>query len=197
MTITAFLIMGLIFFIFSYFVQGIWIYFIPATSSLILLWLITIIMRNNYVAKNILRNYSELFSLEQEELLLNSPSIFLMKTDFITLFAQIEPSAASGYIMFISIGYAIFSIYLQNWFTLIISIFIIIIILWAVNVSFPKGSDDDFIGAIIRYCRANKINRKTLTAFELEHLLYNYGEILGILKELRQGNVNIIKNGQH
>jgi len=155
-TIITFLIVAVIFFILSYFVQELWVYYVPSASLLVLIWIMTIIMRNKYVANNILKNYSELFSNEQADMLLNSPSIFLPKTELFTSFAQMEPNAACGYIMFISIGYSIFSIYLQNWSIFIISFIIIITIFYAINVSFPVGSDDDCIRAIIRYCRAKK-----------------------------------------
>ena len=98
MTIISFAIMAILFVIISFFLEGVWPYYVPVTLTVLSIWLKVIQLSwDNQVDK------------------LQMP------------ITKMDPSAAAGYVWIIAVIYAIVSAVLGNWvpFFLCIGVFIL------------------------------------------------------------------------
>jgi len=98
MTAISFAITGVIFAILSVFIKGIWIYYVPAALLALSLWIKII---------------QPVWDEERGSL----------KTSF----AQMDPSAATGYISIISFIYGIICIFLGNWIVVVACVIVFIL----------------------------------------------------------------------
>jgi hypothetical protein len=70
-------IIALCFAVLSLSVTGLWPYYIPVALIAALLWMHGIDLRNRCVARRIVRLFPELLSVQEQEMLLGSPSLFV------------------------------------------------------------------------------------------------------------------------
>ncbi len=184
MTIVVFLIAAVVFFVMSFFLEGVWSYYVPVSLIILSLCIITIKSHFKNVARAIIHKNPGLFEDEEKEMLLSSPSIFIPQIEFITSFFKVEPGAAASYAMFISLIYSVITLFTQNWIGLIICSAIFIYVLFGINVSFAGHPEDNIINFINRYSKAKKFDRKKLSENELSFLMDSYNTIMDKLNSL-------------
>lgn len=184
MTVATFLISALAFFVSSFFVEGVWKYYVPVSLVFLSFWITLINSQFKRIAKGIIHRNPGLFNDVEKEMLLSSPSIFIPKIKFITLSSQVEPGAAASYAMFISLIYGVITLFTQNWIGLIICISIFLFTFFGINVSFAGHPEDDVSRFIIKYSKAKKFDRKKLSKYEVSLLIDSYTTILDKLHSL-------------
>lgn len=150
----------------------------PVSLIIILFWIIIIDYRNEQTAENLLEKNQQLFSEEEQEMLLSSPSIFMQEVTFTTDFARVDPNMALNNSTIISAIYGILSIYFLVWPSLIICILVILFIQLNMRDSFYQGSENDEIHATSRYLKFKKLNRQTITPSKRQSLSFAYRDIL-------------------
>jgi hypothetical protein len=178
MTIAVLLITAVVFFVLSFFVKGVWSYYVPISLIILSFWIILIKSHFKNIAHGIIYKNPDLFEADEKEMLLSSPSIFIPKIVLITFFFQVDPGASASYAMFISLIYSVIALFTQNWIGLIICISIFLFILFGINVSFAGHPEDDVSRFIIRYSKAQKFDRKKLSEYEISLLMDSYNTIL-------------------
>jgi hypothetical protein len=159
-----------------------WFYYVPVSLAIILFWIIIIDYKNEQAAENVIKRHQELFSEEEQGMLLSSPSIFMQQVTFTTSFAQVDPNSALGHSTIISVIYALISLYFSNWPSLIICILVILYVPLTMRDSFYQGSENDEKHAISRYLKSKKINQKTITPKKMQSLSFTYHNILNKLQ---------------
>jgi hypothetical protein len=187
-TTITFLLTAFIFYILSFFIKNIFHYYIVVSLLIIVGWFHLADSRNQNMAKGLVKRYPDLFSNEkQEQIFLNSPSIFLTQFQLKTVFIRNDFSAALVYVILISFANAIISGFLQNWISLSISVLIIpYLIFGKIRSAFPGSNEQDNIIKIAdRYLKTKKIKMKNVKETELRSLSKSYAAILSKLDKLR------------
>ncbi len=178
MTIVVFLIAAVVFFVMSFFVEGVWSYYIPVSLVILSVLLMSINSSFKNIAKGIIYRNPGLFENEEKEMLLSSASIFIPNITLKTFFIRVDPGAAASYTMYIALIYSVITLFTQNWIALIICSSIFLYILFGINVSFGGIPEDDVMKFIIRYSKAKKFDRKKLSEYEVSLLMDSYTAIL-------------------
>lgn len=115
-TFFSFLIIGVIFYLFSLIGVTIWPYLVPTALIFSHLWLRAYNYRFKSIALRILEKNPDLFEEEiEKDIFLSAPSIFLARFNYITTFARLDFTSAIVYSMFISIIYGIYSVFKSEW----------------------------------------------------------------------------------
>lgn len=115
-TFFSFLIVGVIFYLFSLFGVTIWSYLVPTALIFSHLWLRAYNYRFKSIALRILEKNPELFEEEiEKEIFLLTPSIFLARFNYITAFTRLDFTSALVYSMLISVFYGIYSVFKSEW----------------------------------------------------------------------------------
>ncbi|MCJ7602961.1 MAG: hypothetical protein MUO63_15870 [Desulfobulbaceae bacterium] len=125
-TFFSFLIVGVIFCLFSLLGMAIWPYLVPSALIFSHLWLRAYNYRFKSLALLILQENPKLFEEEiEKEIFLSSPSVFLAPFNYITTFARLDFTSATVYSMFISIIYGIYSVFKSEWLVVIACVWIV------------------------------------------------------------------------
>jgi uncharacterized membrane protein len=119
--------------------------------------------RNRGIAKTIIKKSPELFSDEEKQMLVNSPSLFIPAIELYTAFARFEFASAIGGITWVTLIYGVVCIFIHSWISLLLCICIFLYSwLGPLGNAFETHSlEENTKRAISRYLRANiKRDRK-------------------------------------
>lgn len=184
MTIVVFLVTAVVFFVMSFFVEGVWRYYVPVSLIILSFCIISIKSHFENVARTIIYKNPGLLEGHEKEMLLSSPGIFIPKFAYMTAFFRYDPGAAVSYAMYISLIYTVITLFTQNWLGLIICGSIFAYILFGTKVFFAGHPEDDVMRFIIRYSKIKKFDRKKLSENELSFLMDSYNTIMEKLNSL-------------
>ena len=187
-TAITFFLNAILFFILSFFIKNVFSYYVLASLLIMIGWLRIADSGNNNIARGLLEKHPDLFSdEEQEQIFLNSPSIFLIQLELKTALTRNDFSATIFYAILISLLNVIICAVRQDWISLLISVAIVLYLIFGkIRSAFPGSIDqDNFLKVIDRYLKTKKLKKKDVTEMELRLLSSNYNQILSKLEGLR------------
>jgi len=114
---------------------------------------------------------------------LASPSVFLSPLHYITTFARWDFTSAVAYSMFISVGYAIFSLIKLKWLAVFLCALVIYDSIFGNIASAFETADNEqnILRVVHRYLKYKNKNIKKIPESELQDLVEHYYKIVNRL----------------
>ncbi len=153
--VLAFLPSAIIFMICSFFIDGVWKYYVITSLALLIFITYSYFYYYKSQAKKIINKFPKSFSNDMKIMLIENAGIIIPNLEIYSNFVRLENFSAMFYIQWISIISILATLYYQEWFFLWIHIFMLILAL-KIGDAFLSGQEDrDFNTIEIRYLRKN------------------------------------------
>lgn len=157
-----------------------WVYYIPSSLIVALLWLRVIFSRYARIGRALVNKHPDIFQDEvAKDMFLASPSLFLPSLELITAFTRWDFSSTIGYAFLISLVYSIISIVRADWIALALCVMIVIDSIYGnMRDAFETGNQDqDTLRVVHRYVKSKKMKIKGMSDIESMQLSKKYVQI--------------------
>ena len=104
-----------------------WHLYVPISLFFTVTWLYICHLRNLAAAKLLLKNRPDLLTDSQSDMLLASPSLFMPSARKTSNTLRHDYSTAVNIILFMSTAYAVFTLIVQQWLSLMVSLIVFIL----------------------------------------------------------------------
>jgi hypothetical protein len=143
---------------FSFRVAGLWPYYTPAALAITLLWMHVVDGRNRYVAREMVRSFPNLLSVNEREMFLRSPSLFVPQLRAPhPLFSGGDVVSVVQTVAGMALAYGVLSVYRQAWMPALLSFGVFLYaLLGPLANAFPAASHVDSEARAIDRCLARR-----------------------------------------
>ncbi|MBI4224024.1 MAG: hypothetical protein HY609_03750 [Deltaproteobacteria bacterium] len=142
-TLFTLFITAVAFFLCSFFINGLWCFYLPAVYVLVSIWLYLIHLLNKQYVQRLLKQYKETFSEVEKHFLQSNSSLICVLAKTRTIFAIAEYRSAVVWINVIAIGGIVYCLFIKELLLasmLIVSI--LVFLLSDIKSAFPYAEEN-------------------------------------------------------